>query len=97
MMSRLVAAILVATFATIAPSIEAKQHRSTAVKNAFKITHPCPANDRRRGPCPGYVIDHIIPLCAGGPDATSNMQWQTIAAGKIKDKTEILSCRKRRT
>jgi len=24
----------------------------------------------------------------GGADATSNMQWQTIAAGKAKDKTE---------
>jgi len=37
---------------------------------------------------PGYVIDHIIPLKRGGCDCPSNMQWQTIAEGKAKDKTE---------
>ncbi len=37
---------------------------------------------------PGYVIDHVVPLCRGGADAPSNMQWQTVAAAKAKDKTE---------
>ena len=37
---------------------------------------------------PGYVVDHIIPLKRGGADASWNMQWQTIAAGKAKDATE---------
>lgn len=37
---------------------------------------------------PGYVVDHIIPLKRGGADAPSNMQWQTIAEGKAKDKWE---------
>ena len=37
---------------------------------------------------PGYVVDHVIPLKRGGADAPSNMQWQTIAAGKAKDATE---------
>jgi hypothetical protein len=36
----------------------------------------------------GYVVDHIIPLECGGADDPSNMQWQTIAEGKAKDKTE---------
>lgn len=36
----------------------------------------------------GYVVDHIIPLACGGKDVPCNMQWQTIAAGKTKDKTE---------
>jgi hypothetical protein len=36
----------------------------------------------------GYVVDHIVPLASGGADAPSNMQWQTIADGKAKDKVE---------
>ena len=42
---------------------------------------------------PGYVIDHIRPLACGGVDAPSNMQWQTVAAAKAKDKTERHGCR----
>ena len=41
---------------------------------------------------PGYVIDHVKPLECGGADDPANMQWQTIADGKAKDKTER-SCR----
>jgi hypothetical protein len=40
------------------------------------------------GRCPGYVVDHVKALECGGVDEPSNMQWQTIAAGKAKDKTE---------
>ena len=42
---------------------------------------------------PGYVIDHIRPLACGGQDVPSNMQWQTTADAKAKDKTERASCR----
>jgi hypothetical protein len=37
---------------------------------------------------PGYVVDQIIPLKGGGADSPSNMQWQTTADAKAKDKTE---------
>ncbi len=37
---------------------------------------------------PGYVIDHIVPLKRGGADKVWNMQWQTKAAAKAKDKSE---------
>jgi hypothetical protein len=38
---------------------------------------------RFAGACPGYRKDHVVPLACHGPDAVSNMQWQTIrAAGK---------------
>jgi hypothetical protein len=42
---------------------------------------------------PGYVVDHIVPLECGGADDPGNMQWQTAADAKAKDKTER-NCRK---
>lgn len=41
---------------------------------------------------PGYVVDHIIPLACGGADSVKNMQWQTRAAAKEKDKWERKLC-----
>jgi len=60
-----------------APAASAREHRSAAVKHEFQLAHPCPATGLTRGRCPGYVKDHIVPLACGGPDAVSNMQWQT--------------------
>jgi hypothetical protein len=37
---------------------------------------------------PGYVIDHKVALSEGGTDDPSNMQWQTKASAKEKDKWE---------
>jgi len=62
-------------------------------KNSFKHQQPCPSTGRTAGPCPGYVIDHKIALACGGADAPDNMQWQTVAAGKAKDKVERKGCR----
>lgn len=62
--------------------------RSTAAKDAFKRQHPCPSTGRSSGACPGYVVDHKIALECGGLDSPLNMQWQTTAAAKAKDKTE---------
>jgi hypothetical protein len=42
----------------------------------------------------GYVIDHIVPLACGGTDSPSNMQWQTKAAAKAKDKSERNGCKR---
>jgi hypothetical protein len=41
---------------------------------------------------PGYVVDHIVPLACGGADAPSNMQWQTVADAKAKDRIERAGC-----
>jgi hypothetical protein len=51
-----------------------------------------PVNGRKRWPCPGYVIDHIVPLARGGPDDPENMQWQTVEDAREKDKTERQDC-----
>lgn len=69
---------------------------AVAQKSEFKRLHPCPATGARIGPCGGYVIDHVIPLACGGPDVPSNMQWQTVAEGKAKDRWELKACRQRR-
>ena len=62
--------------------------RSAKAKDTFKHAHPCPSTGRKSGACPGYVIDHMRPLKRGGQDAPDNMQWQTTAAARLKDKTE---------
>lgn len=83
----MLAAMLVQTEAAVAVS------RSAAAVAAFKREHPCPAASQDRGTCPGWVVDHIIQLCAGGVDHPSNMQWQTVAEAKAKDKREWQECR----
>lgn len=72
---------------------EAKQSRSYAAKAEFKRLNPCPANGKKRGPCQGWIVDHKHPLCAGGIDHHSNMQWQTVDDAKAKDKDERRMCR----
>ncbi|MEW6562740.1 MAG: HNH endonuclease signature motif containing protein [Pseudomonadota bacterium] len=79
-----------AVFILLMPDADA---RSSAEVRAFKRGHPCPATHSIHGKCPGYVVDHVIPLCAGGADKPSNMQWQEKAASKVKDKEEWRTCR----
>lgn len=71
---------------------DARIPRSHSAKAAFQRLYHCPATDRPRGPCPGYVIDHVIPLACGGADDPLNMQWQTTADAKAKDKIERRGC-----
>lgn len=49
--------------------------RSSAVIAQFKRIHPCPVDWKTSGPCPGWAIDHVIPLACGGCDSVNNMQW----------------------
>lgn len=88
--------ILALALCLITTTVDAKIPRSEAAKRAFRAEHACPSTGKILGPCPGYVIDHIIPLCAGGPDRPSNMQWQRLAESKEKDKLERRQCAKRR-
>ena len=67
---------------------------SASAKAEFTRLHPCPGDRSAHRSCGGYVIDHVIPLACGGLDAPSNMQWQTIAEGKEKDRWELKGCRR---
>ncbi|MDA1343719.1 MAG: hypothetical protein O2966_07675 [Proteobacteria bacterium] len=82
--------LLILSIALISTA-EARE-RSQKAKNDFKHTHPCPANGNNYGRCPGYIIDHIQALACGGADASSNMQWQSEAESKAKDKWERNGC-----
>lgn len=79
--------------ATAAGSVEARIPRSSSAVTAFKRANPCPINSARRGPCPGYEVDHIEPLCAGGPDTPENMQWLTRAQHREKTRRDVMHCR----
>lgn len=86
-MNRAAALLLLA--AAVAASVPAEgRERSATARAEFRRANPCPATGRRSGACPGHVIDHIEALDCGGADAPFNMQWQTRAAAKAKDRVE---------
>lgn len=91
---RTLAAVALASI--LAPPLAAAP-RSAAERAAFVREHPCPSTGQRRGACPGYVVDHIQPLCAFGPDHRSNMQWQTREDSLRKDAEERRECRRSRS
>ena len=68
--------------------------RLSSARTEFQRLHPCPSTGKPRGACPGYVRDHIVPLACGGVDASSNLQWQTLADAKAKDRIERKGCEK---
>jgi 5-methylcytosine-specific restriction endonuclease McrA len=67
--------------------------RRADVRAAFKRAHPCPSTGQTTGACPGWAIDHVIPLACGGCDSVSNMQWlpdaiKSAAGSAPKDRWE---------
>lgn len=88
-----IATVIIVHGILAAPQPAQAAKRSSAARAEFQREHPCPSTGKRRGRCPGYVVDHVVPLCAGGPDRPSNMQWQTIKDGRRKDKEERQMCR----
>jgi hypothetical protein len=59
--------------ATCARDSSGRIARSETAKHDFQKAHPCPATGKASGPCPGYVIDHVVPLKRGGADMPSNI------------------------
>lgn len=85
--------VLLVLFATSVLAQSNSALRDPKQVAAFKRANPCPATNKIQLHCPGYVVDHRWPLCAGGEDNPPNMQWQTIAEAKKKDVLEIKLCR----
>lgn len=77
----------------LAPAADARDPR---VVREFKRLQPCPATGKPRGRCPGWVIDHVVPLCAGGADAIENLQWQPRDESINKDVIERRWCRQQK-
>ena len=77
-------------------SAQAKIPRSKAAVSEFKRQNACPTTGLRKGKCPGYQIDHIVPLKCAGADRPENMQWLTIEQHKAKTKSEAKLCRIRK-
>lgn len=89
------ASLLLLCLAVASPLPTHGAPRSAKARAEFKRLNPCPATGKPRGSCPGWVIDHVHPLCAGGVDAPSNMQWQTVEDAKAKDRAERAMCTRR--
>jgi hypothetical protein len=92
MRSALSICVLLAVSVALPVTASAKQPRSASPKREFQLMHPCPSTGDTKGACPGYIKDSIKPLACGGSDAASNMQWQTKADAKAKDKWETKGC-----
>lgn len=75
------------------PSVSRVQKRDPQKVYAFRKENACPATQQTTGACPGWVVDHYIPLCAGGADDPANMVWQEKKESLIKDNWERALCR----
>ncbi len=85
--------LLLCAVLVLSSAVDAREQRSAAAVLAFKRANPCPSTGQRRGGCPSYVLDHIEPLCAGGADHPTNMQWQSVKDARRKDADERRLCR----
>lgn len=52
--------------------------RSSAVTYAYRRLHPCPVTGKTDGACPGWQMNHIIPLASGGCDSVTNLAWMPV-------------------
>lgn len=78
----------------IVADADARIARSQTEVRAFRKEHPCPSTQKVRGRCPGYQVDHVIPLCAGGQDHRSNMHWLSLEDHRWKTFIDARECRK---
>jgi hypothetical protein len=71
--------------------------RSSSVLAAYQRIHACPSTGLKTGACPGWELDHPLPLACGGIDAVSNLQWlpnviKSAPGTLVKDRWERKVC-----
>ena len=93
--AKAITAFLALSLGALQSPAYAKVERSGSVPKDFQMAVPCPANGQKKGPCPGYERDHILPLCLRGADHIDNMQWLTVAEHRAKTRKDVAACRKR--
>jgi hypothetical protein len=86
--------ILMIVFLVFFGIASARIGRSAGEVRAFRQENPCPATGRRGGACPGWAVDHVRPLCAGGEDKRFNMQWISDQDHRFKTLVDVRECRK---
>jgi hypothetical protein len=101
-MKKLLLILLLPMLAQAAPvkrDANGRIYRSRTVVARFQHSTVCPATGRTGTPCPGFLVDHRKPLgCAKTEaerarlDSVVNMQYQTIADARAKDKIERKQC-----
>jgi hypothetical protein len=73
--------------------------RSAAVRAEFQRLQPCPSTGLARGACPGWQVDHAVPLCLGGPavDVATNLRWMPVEDHRVKTRQDLRDCRAAKT
>jgi len=58
--------------------------RITTVRRQFQRENPCPATGLQTGACPGYQVDHVIPLKRDGPNAPGICNGRRLEEARAK-------------
>ena len=69
--------------------------RSQEAKDQFKKSHPCPSTGKS-GACPGYVIDHVVPLKRGQYTEAAAL-WSVSTSTRQRNELRSQSRSRRRT
>jgi hypothetical protein len=64
---------------------------------AFRKLNACPASKLFTGPCKGWVVNHVLPLCLfPNFDIPANMKWEGKAESYRRDVIEREMCAMKR-